>query len=65
MTPIIIADRYIEQVCKALGLPLDLTQRIIIDAQVGEPVRVYHQSVGDEELLTFTPTRVEEAKINE
>ena len=65
MTPIILANRYIEHVCKALGLPLDLTQRIIIDAQVGEPVRLYHQLLGDEELLTFAPTRVEEAKINE
>ena len=56
--PIIIANRYIEELCQALGIRPERTARIIIDAKAGELVRLYVTQFGDEDLLRLTPPEV-------
>ena len=40
-------------ICEALGIKMDKVRRIILDATVLEPVRVYVELLGDQQLLTI------------
>lgn len=53
----------IPQLCKALGITANDTQRIIIDIEVGEPVKVYVEKVGAEKALKFMKAAVAGAKV--
>ncbi len=54
---LITGNRFIQAVREALGLKA-IGQRVIIDAQCNDIVRVYVQLVGDERLLNLDLTRL-------
>ena len=58
MGAFIIANRYLDEVCEAIGLLPEHTTRIIIDAKAGEPVRLYASLIGTEELVKLSPPEV-------
>jgi hypothetical protein len=47
----ITGDELGTAICEAMGVDPATVQRVIIDAQVGQPAKVYFQMVGDEDLL--------------
>lgn len=47
----IMSDPFGEKICKALGIDPMLVRRIVIDAEVGEPLRVYAEMYGGKALL--------------
>jgi len=63
VSPVIIANEVINQVCEAVGVDPMRCQRIIIDLQVQDIPRVYVQMIGDDSLLTVTPPVAEMAKV--
>ena len=63
--PFIIADKWIEQIAKSQGIQWDRTTRIIIDAQMGEPVRMYITQLGDDRVLALSPPEVLPPEISE
>lgn len=65
MSPIILADKWIEQIAKSQGIQWDRTTRIIIDAQMGEPVRMYVTQFGDDRVLSLQPPEVLPAVVEE
>ncbi len=65
MSPFIIADKYMEQIAVALGIPYEKTRRIIIDARAGHAVLVYVEMLGTDDLLKFTPVKISDAEIKQ
>jgi hypothetical protein len=59
----VLANRYIEELCQALGVEYNTVQRIIIDAVVGDVPIMYVQSIVDDRILRLTPPEAREAKI--
>lgn len=47
----IISDAVMDAVGLAVGVPIGKARRIIIDATVGEPLRVYVEFLGDTRML--------------
>ena len=63
MTPLILSDKWIEQVAKSQGIQWDRATRIIIDAKMGEPVYMYVTQLGDARVLELQPPEVLPAEI--
>jgi hypothetical protein len=65
MNPLIISNKWIEQVAKSQGIQWDRATRIIIDAKMGEPVYMYVTQLGDDRILTLHPPDVLPAEVSE
>jgi hypothetical protein len=50
-TKVITGDKLGAAICEAMGIDPSKVQRVIVDAEVGQPAKVYFQMVGDERLL--------------
>lgn len=59
----LIANKFIQQWAEALNLDPSDCQRVVIDAQVNDVVRVYVSKVGQESLLTIDPPHADEVRI--
>lgn len=67
-TKVITGDEFVMRWAKALGLdPLDEQHatRVVIDAQVRQPLRIYVERVGNEGLLEIVPPSPAEVEIRE
>jgi hypothetical protein len=43
----ILSDRIVDQIAAALGIEISAARRIILDVEIGKPVRVYIEFYGD------------------
>jgi hypothetical protein len=58
MSPFIVSDRWLEQLCRSQGIRYEHVSRVIVDARAGEPVLMYVTQFGDEKLLELTPPEI-------
>ena len=58
------SDEYGKAICKALGIESKKVRRVVVDAQVGEALKVYVEMFGGPELVKVSlPTSDVEIKI--
>ena len=63
MTPIVLGNKYLEALCKQLGLDARHVSRIVIDIQAGEVTRIYPVLLGDDRLVDVVALGVTEAEV--
>jgi hypothetical protein len=63
-TSIPTSDNWAKKVCKALGIDDELVYRLVIDCQVGDPIRVYVQMYGSDRMLEVATPSTQEVDIH-